>query len=203
MAPAGFARAGGRPPSARNAEADVQYKAALAFDPGNSATHIRRATVLMALSRLGEALAEAQAAVETGPRSPQALATLARVWLLRGDLQAALAAYDRAIASGRDPVQVAETLNDSAAPLARRGQLKDAELLVRKAALLNPALIEARHNLVLILADEGRAEEARSALQQAIAQTGTTRGFEDVIARLAPAKASPIPRPQPDPRAVP
>lgn len=73
------------------------------------------------------------------------------------------------------------------ASVASRRQPREAEQLVRGAIELNPSLVQARRNLVLVLEDQGRKEEAAVALREAIQATGRQAQYADLIRELAPA----------------
>jgi len=75
---------------------------------------------------------------------------------------------------------VAAALSDMGASVASRGQPREAESLVRKAVELNPALVQARRNLILVLADQDRRDDAAKALEEAIRATGPQPQYEDL-----------------------
>src|ERR1035438_6166407 len=88
-----------------------------------------------------------------------------------------------------DPASVAAVLNDNGASLATHGRPLGGEPLVRKAVQLAPTLVQARRNLVLILMDERRTQEARESLRLAIEATGdrpeySRLGQEDFLRRV-------------------
>jgi Tfp pilus assembly protein PilF len=140
--------------------------------------------LLIKLNRPAEAVAEAQAAVKADPSSPLAAKTLAQALLRSGDLEGAFNFYDRSISLGSDARLISAFLNDYGASLARKGEFGKAELLIRKAVHLDPSLLEARRNLVLVLLRQNRYLEARAALDQAIAQTGKHRIYEGLASQV-------------------
>jgi Flp pilus assembly protein TadD len=77
------------------------------------------------------------------------------------------------------------------ASVASRGQPREAEPLIRKAAELNPSLVQARRNLVLVLADQGRRDDAAKALERAIQVTGPQSQYEDLARDLGGAPTAP------------
>jgi Tfp pilus assembly protein PilF len=117
----------------RYAEAETDFKASLSLDPEQPRTHNNYALLLIKLNRLAEAVSQAQAAVKADPDSPLANKTLAQALLRRGDFEGAFAGYDRSIALGGGASLVSAYLNDYGASLARRGDFRNAELLIRKA----------------------------------------------------------------------
>jgi Flp pilus assembly protein TadD len=169
----------------RYAEAESDFKASLSLDPDQPRTHNNYALLLIKLNRPAEAVSQAQAAVKADPNSPLANKTLAQALLRHGDVDSAFAAYDRSIALGGGASLVSAYLNDYGASLARRGDFRDAELLIRKAVQLDPSQLEARRNLVLVLVSQHRNGEARAALDQAIAQTGKHRIYEGLASQVA------------------
>ena len=107
------------------------------------------------------------------------------VALRRGRYEEALDAMARAVNLGTEAVRVAAVLNDNGASLAAHGRPRDGEPLVRKAVELDPALVQARRNLVLILMDQGRAEEAKESLRLAIEATGSHPEYNDLSQQLS------------------
>jgi tetratricopeptide (TPR) repeat protein len=168
----------------RYAEAEADFKASISLDPNEARGHNNYALLLIKLNRPAEAVAEAQAAVRADPSSPLAAKTLAQALLRRGDLEGAFNFYDRSISLGSDARLISAFLNDYGASLARKGEFGKAELLIRKAVQLDPSLLEARRNLVLVLLRQNRYGEARAALDQAIAQTGKHRIYEGLASQV-------------------
>jgi len=84
---------------------------------------------------------------------------------------------------------VAAVLNDNGASLAERGRPRDGEPLVRKAVELDPGLVQARRNLVLILMDERRIVEARESLRLAVEATGNRTEYTGLDRQLNPPAA--------------
>jgi hypothetical protein len=52
---------------------------------------------------------------------------------------------------------------------------------------LNPTLVQARRNLVLVLEDQGRTVQARVSLEQAIQATGPRPEYRDLARELGAA----------------
>jgi len=168
----------------RYAEAEADFKASIALDPSQPRGHNNYALLLIKLNRPAEAVAQAQAAVKADPSSPLAAKTLAQALLRRGDLEGAFNYYDRSISLGSDARLISAFLNDYGASLARKGEFGKAELLIRKAVQLDPSLLEARRNLVLVLLRQHRYGEARAALDHAVAQTGKHHIYEDLASQV-------------------
>jgi protein O-mannosyl-transferase len=168
----------------RYAEAEADFKAAISLAPWHARGHNDYALLLIKLNRFGEAVAEARAAVKADPKSPFAAKTLAQALLRRGDLEEAFTTYQRSIALGADASLISAFLNDYGAALAKKGDFHNAELLIRQAVELDPTLLEARRNLVLVLISQHRNGEARAALDRAIAQTGKRRIYEGLATQV-------------------
>jgi Flp pilus assembly protein TadD len=71
------------------------------------------------------------------------------------------------------------------ASVASRGQPSEAEPLIRRAVELNPSLVQARRNLVLVLADQGRRDDAAKALEEAVQDTGPQPQYQDLAVEIS------------------
>jgi protein O-mannosyl-transferase len=161
-------------------EAEPHLMAALRLAPDRSEHHNNLANVLMLTGRLGPAAGEAATALRLAPNDIHAVETMGAI-LLRGvDYNGALQQFVHAVQLGADPIPLAAQLNDMGASLASRGQPREAEQLIRGAVELNPSLVQARRNLVLVLEDQGRRAEAARALREAIQATGRQPQYEDL-----------------------
>lgn len=105
---------------------------------------------------------------------------MGRILFRQANYTGALQQFGHAVELGADSAAVATALNDMGASVASRGQPRDAEPLIRKAVELNPSLVQARRNLVLVLEDQGAAIEAAKALAQAIQATGPQPQYRDL-----------------------
>ena len=105
------------------------------------------------------------------------------ILLRRQDYPGAIAHLSRAVELGGDPKAIAVKLNDAGASLASQGRPREADPLIRRAVELHPALVQARRNLVLVLEDQGRREEAREALDEALRTTGIRPEYRDLLPR--------------------
>jgi Flp pilus assembly protein TadD len=104
--------------------------------------------------------------------------------LRREDYTGAFAQLNRAVGLGGDVGAIAAKLSDAGASLASRNRPRDAEPLIRRAIELDPMLVQARRNLVLVLEDQGRMVDARTALQQAVQATGQRREYSDIVREI-------------------
>jgi len=165
----------------RYSEAEINLKKAIHLAPADFEYHLNLAGILERTGRLDEANVEAGKAVQLAPTSAAAVETSGVVSLRRGLYQDAVARFDQAAHLGFDRTALAKALNDNAASLASRNRPADAEPMIRKAVEFDPGLVQARRNLVLVLEDQGRREEAVKALQEAIQATGRQPQYADLI----------------------
>jgi Tfp pilus assembly protein PilF len=162
-------------------DAEPHLLAAIRLAPDRFEHHNNLANVLLRTGRIDHATAEANIALRLGPESLAVANTAGLVFLRGGNYGSALKQFDHAIQLGDDAAQVAAKLSDAGASLASHGNPQDAEPLLRKAITLNPQLVQARRNLVLVLLDQHRIPEARASLQQAIHDTGAQPEYRDLI----------------------
>jgi Flp pilus assembly protein TadD len=152
------------------AEAEPHLRAAILLAPDRFEHHNNLANVLLRTGKIEEADREADAAVVLAPdnRSVANTKGLAVPFQL-----------------GSNPAAIAPTLNDTGASLASRGQPQEAEPLIRRAVALNPVLVQARRNLILVLLDQGRTAEAKTSLEDAVRATGQRPEYRDLVAQVS------------------
>jgi len=167
----------------RYREAEIHLRKAIQLAPNEADYHVNLAGILVRTGRLEDASVEAQDALRLAPDKAITAETVGVISLRRGLYQEAVLRFDQAARLGFDRDTLATALNDTGASLASRSRPADAEPLIRKAIELNPDLVQARRNLVLVLEDQGRREEAVLALQQAIQATGRPQ-YADLIRDL-------------------
>ena len=177
----------------RYREAEVHLRKAIQLAPNEADYHVNLAGILLRTGRLEDASVEAQDALRLAPDKAITAETAGVVSLRRELYQDAVLRFDQAARLGFDHDTLATALSDTGASLASRGRPADAEPLIRKAIELNPGLVQARRNLVLVLEDQGRREEATQALRDAIQATGRQPQYADLIRDLE-SVSSPIPR---------
>lgn len=177
----------------RYREAEHQYRSAIGLAPGRFEPHSGLANLLLHSGRLDEASQEASAAVALAPASLPAAQTLAMTSLRKGDTADVLRQLNRVAALGDNRSRIAIQLNDAGASLASRGKPAEAEPLFRRSVELDPALVQAHRNLVLVLEDQGRRDEARVALQRAIQATGPQHEYADLAQELRVGVPPPVP----------
>ena len=160
-------------------------RAAILLAPNRFEHHNNLANVLLRTGKMEEADHEANAALALAPDNRSVANTMGVVLLRQGSYAKAMTQFDRAIQLGTDPLRVAPALNDTGASLASRGQPQEAEPLIRRAVALNPALVQARRNLILVLLDQGRAAEAKASLDDAVRATGRRPEYRDLAAQVS------------------
>ena len=165
-------------------EAESHLRMAIYLAPERFEHHNNLANLFLKAGRLDEAAREAAVALQLNPNHLAVVQTAALVFLRKEDYAAALAQFARAIPLGGDPVAIAAKLSDAGASLASRGRPREAEPLIRRALELNPRLVQARRNLVLVLVDQGRAAEAGAALDDALSATGPQAAYRDLEREL-------------------
>jgi protein O-mannosyl-transferase len=165
----------------RDLEAEGHLLAGLRLAPQRFSLHDHLANVYRRLGQLDRALAEVNMALALAPDERSVVESAGMVRLRRGDYAAALGYLDQALRRGTPPPAIATLVNDAGAWLASQGRAREAEPSIRKAVELNPSLVQARRNLVLVLQDQQRPEEARTALAQAIQATGARAEYRDLL----------------------
>jgi Tfp pilus assembly protein PilF len=173
----------------RDGEAERQFLAAIHLDPGRFEHHTNLANLLLKTGRVEEAAHEAEIGLRLKPDHRAVVYTAGQALLRNEDYAGALAQFTRAVELGADPRPISIRLNDAGASLATRGRLADAEPLVREAIRLNPTLVQARRNLVLVLVDSRRPGEARAALEEAVKATGPLPEYRDLEPELGSREA--------------
>ena len=168
----------------RTEEAARHLREAVRLGPSRWEHHNNLANALLRLGDVEGAYSAEQTALRLAPDKLAVAETMGAVLLRRTDWQGALTQFDRAVELGGDSRGIAVLLNDTGASLANRGRAQEAKELLRKAADLDPGLVQARRNLVLALLDGGRLEEARVSLREAIRATGTQPAYRDLAIQL-------------------
>ncbi|HSM14272.1 MAG TPA: tetratricopeptide repeat protein, partial [Thermoanaerobaculia bacterium] len=135
--------------------------------PANAALREERALALMRLGRRGEARVELDAAIEADPDSSSARLNLGLLLELEGDLEAASAAVEGALARAREPRQQA-LAHLTLGRLAERGAAPEALAHYREAIRLDPDLVPARVRLGSLAAAAGDPETADAAYREAL-----------------------------------
>ncbi len=165
----------------RDSEAETHLLAGLRVDPRADTVHDSLAKLYRRTDRLDQALAEANTALALAPDKRVVVETAGLIYYRRGDCATAATYFERALRLGTPAESIATLMNDAGVWLASQGRPSEAEPLIRRAVELDPLLVQARRNLVLVLEDQGRTEEARAALGQAVRATGPRPEYRDLI----------------------
>jgi len=165
----------------RLGEAESHLLAAIHLAPDAYPHHNNLAILYGRMGRPQQALAEAKIASSLVPQNQSVAETLALVLLGIGDYPAAMQNFDHAVQLGSDPATLAPLMNDTGVSLAKKGMLREAEPLLRKAVQYDPQLADAQYNLVHDLAAQGKSDEARAALEAAIKATGFKSEYQDFL----------------------
>jgi len=134
------------------------FSLALAFDPLASAARIGLAGLLAEHRDLDAGIEVLQEAVRRGIADAAVFCRLAELINRQGDAREAARVYRAAVE--RFPEDAAPLVNLGMVALAQFGDLCEAERLFRRAAELDPTLVEAQANLGLALQEQGRFDEA-------------------------------------------
>jgi len=164
----------------RYAEAEPHLRLAVRRSPTVAEYRSNLANLLLRTERLNEASHEAAIALRLAPNSIPASETTALILFRQGDSRGTLEHFNHAVELGAPRGPVGIELSDMGASLASRGRVEEAEPLIRRALELNPRLVQGWRNLALVLSDQGRFEDARKVIQQAIAVTGAQAAYADL-----------------------
>ncbi len=139
-------------------EALAEMDAAIAIkrDPRSL---VNRATILSAMKRDDEALAQLQQVVLESPETSDAHYGLANIYWRRGDTESAIREYNRALTI--DPAYV-NALNNLGAVYLELGDWNNAILTLKRSIELRPAFVEAYYNLGGTYEKAGRPAEAEA-----------------------------------------
>jgi tetratricopeptide (TPR) repeat protein len=138
----------------RYREAEPHLRVAVRLAPERAEHHNNLANVLLQTGQIEQAAAEESIALGLAPNDISVAETMGRIFFRQENYGSALQQFGHAVELGADRAAVAAALSDMGASVASRGLPRDAEPLVRKAVELDPSLVQARRNLVLILADQ-------------------------------------------------
>jgi tetratricopeptide (TPR) repeat protein len=142
-------------------EALKEFSRAIELDPSAAFPRINRASVYVEQGRLLEALEDLLAAVKLAPNDPAVRYHLGQFFSRNGS-NLALAELQRVLEL--DPEHI-DALIQLGLTRADRGEMSQAEELLRSAVALDPADPIANHELGALLLDQGRVHEAISHLR--------------------------------------
>ncbi len=166
---------------------EQRYREAVRLNWRQADYHSNLANVLLRTGRLAGADSESAVAARLRPDDVAVATTRGLVLLQAGEYGPALEWVRRAVAAGAPRGPLVVRLNDWGVRLASHGAPGQAEPLLREAVELDGTLVQARRNLVLALEDEGRRDEARRALEEAIGVTGAVPQYGDLVRELGAA----------------
>ena len=169
----------------RYAEAEREYRIALALEPDDAATLSNLGSLLMQRGAFAPARDALARAVLLQPGLVEAQNNLGAVLSELSDLAGAEAAFRRAIAQAPDHVAALQNLG---MVLRRAGPARaaEAEQVYRRAIALDPENASAYNNLGALYLDSGRGPEAVTAFQRAVLlQPGLARGIVNLARALA------------------
>jgi Flp pilus assembly protein TadD len=173
----------------RYQEAEPHLRIAVRLAPERAEHHNNLANVLLETGQLDEAAAQESIALRLAPNDVSVAETIGRIDFRQANYGGAVQQFSRAVELGASKTAVATALNDMGASVASRGRPGEAEPLIREAIELNPSLVQARRNLVLVLADQGRRDDAAKALNEATQATGTQAQYRDLLEQLGPGRS--------------
>ena len=165
----------------QDSEAEPHLLAGLRLAPRDYMVDDALANLYRRTARLDQALAEANAALALAPDKRMVMETTGMVHYRRGECAEAARYFERALQLGTPPPTIATLMNDAGAWLASQGRPGEAEALIRRAIELNPVLVQAHRNLILVLQDQHRFEEARAAVETAVLATGPRAEYRDLL----------------------
>jgi tetratricopeptide (TPR) repeat protein len=143
------------------------YEIALAHAPDCTAARLGLARLLRESGETAAALEEIRQALQIAPRDPTAHFESALVHNRSGDVQGALAAYQRVLEL--DPDCAAAATNLGLIYLSQLGDPRSAQRLFERAIELDASSVAAQANLGLALEEEGRVDAALAHYEALIA----------------------------------
>jgi Flp pilus assembly protein TadD len=149
----------------RFAEAEAQYRAALASDPGHVSSRINLGVVLMVLGRPQEAIPQFQEAVRLDPASATAHYNVAFAFGAQGQLRQAARHYRDALRIRPD---YAEAHSNLGQVLLADAKVGEAVAHFREAVRLLPGSAEVHNNLGTGLMQQGQIDEAIAQFERAV-----------------------------------
>lgn len=151
-------------------EAAYEFQKAIWIDPDYGEAHHGYALVLELTHSYDQAVGELKQAAQLNPRDSQIHEDLADLLTARGDLDGAAKEYQAALAHSA-PSSAAELRSSLGNVFAAQNRFPEAERQFEAAIQLKPDLYEAHFGLALVLAKEGKLQEARAHCERA-AQSG-------------------------------
>jgi superkiller protein 3 len=160
---------------------ETAFRSALDLDPNHLKSRLNLTRLLLEEGRYRNALAEAEEAVETNPRSGEAHRLLGRAHHNLGDGPAAESAYREALALDRDDVWA---LNNLGLLLIERERFEEAVAPLARASLLESEVGFIQNNLGIALERSGHPTQAADAYRAALEVDDTNRKALDNLDRV-------------------
>jgi len=167
--------------------ASTQFKEAIRLAPNHAEAHSMLGETYLHLKQPGAAEQELRAALRLQPNRVRALYGLGSLLQRQGKTQEAEVFLKRfeAIQQRKQDMNLVPGLNAEGNKLRRMGDLNGAVASYRKALAIDPSAAEVAYNLGLVLAREGKTEEAIQALKLAIQRRPSlTLAYEALTAAL-------------------
>ena len=156
----------------RDAEAEQEFRAALAKEPMYAPAHIQLGKVLRRSGRTAEALQALKAALEIDPQQLSTYHELAELRAEQGELERAAQTLEQAGRIAPNDANTAYLLGNIRASQARetgsRATLDQAIAAYNRATTLDPTLTGAHYNLAIAALTDGDVSGAVDALRQTI-----------------------------------
>ncbi len=167
-------------------EAVSQYEQALRLDPDLAAAHYDLAATLKQAGRLDEAIRHYQEAVRINPDLAMAENDLGNALLQSGRIEEAIGHFEQAVRIAPGYVEAYNNLGNA---YLRAGNVAEAIRQYQRALEIAPDAV-AHYNLGMLLADQGRMDEAIAHLQSAVKLQPGSKRFAEALEGLERRKAA-------------
>lgn len=149
-------------------EAIKEYKAALALDPQNPDVMLELGSVYRRAKLFAEARELYEKLIAADPNNARAYGNLGNVYLDEGNIEAAVANYEKAAARSSDKEAAAQNFLNAGFQSAARGNYEKAIALYRRALELTPDNPLAYTDIGWSLLGMGKTQEAIEAFEKAL-----------------------------------
>jgi Tfp pilus assembly protein PilF len=149
-------------------EAIKEYKAALALDPQNKDVMLELGSAYRHAKLFTEARELYEKLIAADPNNPNAYGNLGNVYLDEGDIESAVANYEKAAARTNNKEAAAQTFLNAGFQYAERGNQEKALTLYRRALEISPNNALAYTDIGWSLLKTGKTQEAIEAFEKAL-----------------------------------